>query len=335
MVITHGSPRFIGEIGLLTRQRPYLTARVVEAGDMLVVPAARFRSHVLADPRVSDVILEAFLARRTALLATAADTLKIVGSEFSPESMALREYAARNRLPHRWVDAEHHPDIAILLDSLRVTVDDLPIVITATGLIRRATPGMLAAALGLTVDSVPDRCFDVVVVGAGPAGLASAVYATSEGLHTLILDSVAAGGQAAASSRIENYFGFPTGISGHDLTNRATVQAQKFGAILTSPCAVTSICDVAGHAAVVLDDGTRIAGRSVVAATGAHYRRLPYRASSGTSAPGCTTRPPTSRPRPAPAAPWSWSAAATRPDRRRCSWPRPGRTSAWWSAGPT
>ena len=224
---------------------------------------------------MSDVILEAFLARRTAMLSKAADTLKIVGSEFSPESMALREYAARNRLPHRWVDADHHPDIAALLHKLRVTADDLPIAITARGILRRATPGVLAATLGLTVDSVPDRCFDLVVVGAGPAGLAAAVYAASEGLHTLIVDSVAAGGQAAASSRIENYLGFPTGISGSELANRATVQAQKFGAILTSPCAVSSICDMPGHPVVVLADGTQMAGRAVVAATGAHYRRLP------------------------------------------------------------
>jgi thioredoxin reductase (NADPH) len=141
--------------------------------------------------------------------------------------------------------------------------------------LRRATPGQLAAELGLTVDSVPERCFDLVVVGAGPAGLAASVYAASEGLRTLTVDSLAPGGQAATSSRIENYLGFPTGISGGDLTNRAVVQAEKFGAALTSPCAVTGLTDKAGHLVAMLADGTEVAGRAMVAATGAHYRRLP------------------------------------------------------------
>jgi thioredoxin reductase (NADPH) len=134
---------------------------------------------------------------------------------------------------------------------------------------------MLASELGLTVDSVPDRCFDLVVVGAGPAGLAASVYAASEGLRTLTVDSVAAGGQAATSSRIENYLGFPTGISGGDLTSRAVVQAEKFGATLTSPCSVSGLTDRAGHLVATLADGTEVAGRAIVAATGARYRRLP------------------------------------------------------------
>jgi thioredoxin reductase (NADPH) len=208
-------------------------------------------------------------------LASAADTLQIIGSEFSPESMALREYAARNGLPHRWIDADAHPDVMTLLDHLAVTVSDLPIAITAQGVVRRATPGGLAARLGLTIDSLPERCFDLVVVGAGPAGLAASVYAASEGLRTLTLDSVATGGQAATSSRIENYLGFPVGISGADLANRASIQALKFGAIISTPCAVRSLCDQAGHLVASLADGTQVAARALVAASGAHYRRLP------------------------------------------------------------
>jgi thioredoxin reductase (NADPH) len=275
VITRHGARRFLGEVSLLTRQRPYLTARVVEPGEIIVVPADVFRAHVVADARVSDTILEAYLTRRALLLASAADTLLIVGSEFSPESMALREYAARNRLPHRWIDADVQSDVATLLDGLGVTAAELPLAIIPSGVLRRATPGQLAAELGLTVDSVPDRCFDLVVVGAGPAGLAASVYAASEGLRTLTVDSVAPGGQAATSSRIENYLGFPTGISGGDLTNRAVVQAEKFGAALTSPCAVTGLTDKAGHLVATLADGTEVAGRAMVAATGAQYRRLP------------------------------------------------------------
>jgi thioredoxin reductase (NADPH) len=274
-ITEHGPRRFLGEVSLLTRQRPYLTARVVEAGEVIVVPADVFRARVIGDVRVSDVIMNAFLARRALLLSSAADTLKIVGSEFSPESMALREYAARNGLPHRWIDADLQTDVAALLEGFGVTAADLPIAIIPEGVLRRATPGVLASRLGLTVDSLPDRCFDVVVVGAGPAGLAASVYAASEGLRTLTVDSVAAGGQAATSSRIENYLGFPTGITGGDLTNRAVMQAQKFGAVLTSPCAVHSLTERAGHLVATLADGTEVAGRAIIAATGAHYRRLP------------------------------------------------------------
>jgi thioredoxin reductase (NADPH) len=127
----------------------------------------------------------------------------------------------------------------------------------------------------MTADALPERCYDLVVVGAGPAGLSASVYAASEGLHTLTVDSVALGGQAAASSRIENYLGFPTGISGQDLATRASIQAQKFGAVIVSPCAVSSLENVAGHIVTTLSDGSQVAGRALVAATGAHYRKLP------------------------------------------------------------
>ena len=275
LITTHGPRRFLGELNLVTRQRPYLTARVADAGEVVVVPASVFRGRVLSDVRLSDTVLTAFVARRAALQSAAADTLQIIGSSFTPASMALREYAARNRLPHQWIDVDVDGDVAAMLECRAVTAADLPIVVTPRGVLTRATPGDLAETLGLTVDALPERCFDVIVVGAGPAGLAASVYAASEGLRTLTLDGVSVGGQAASSSRIENYLGFPTGISGQDLTSRAALQAQKFGAAITSPCSVTALDDVAGHLVARLSDGTEVAGRAVVAATGAHYRKLP------------------------------------------------------------
>jgi thioredoxin reductase (NADPH) len=148
------------------------------------------------------------------------------------------------------------------------------VVIASGSVLRRPTPGALAEYLGLTVDRISERCFDLVVVGGGPAGLAAAVYGASEGLRTLGVEMVAVGGQAGASSRIENYLGFPTGISGGDLTRRAVVQAEKFGAQLTSPCAATGLREEAGHLVVRLSDDTDVAGRAVIVASGARYRRL-------------------------------------------------------------
>jgi thioredoxin reductase (NADPH) len=241
---------------------------------VLVLPREALRQVIARNPRLGDTILAAFLARRTTLLTGAATTIRVIGSRFSPESRRIREYLARSRIPHEWLDPDGDAIVEEVLRGFDIQPSELPVVIVTGSVLRRPTPGSLAEYLGLTVDNLPSRCFDLVIVGGGPAGLAAAVYGASEGLRTLTVEMVAVGGQAAASSRIENYLGFPTGISGGDLTQRALVQAEKFGAHVSSPCTVTSLREEAGHLVLALSDGSDVAGRAVIAATGARYRRL-------------------------------------------------------------
>jgi thioredoxin reductase (NADPH) len=210
----------------------------------------------------------------TELLSGAGSSIRVIGSRFSPETARIREFLSRSRIPHLWLDPERDAEVERLLLEFEVDATDVPVVIATGSLLRRPTVGELAEFLGITVANLPDRCFDLVVVGGGPAGLAAAVYGASEGLTTLGVEAMAVGGQAGSSSRIENYLGFPTGISGGDLTQRAVVQAEKFGAALTSPCAATGLREHGGHLLVGLADGTEVAARAVIAASGARYRRL-------------------------------------------------------------
>ena len=274
VITRHGAGRFLGELNMLTGLRVFVSARVAEPGEVIVVPAADLRRLITTQPALGDMILAAFMARRTALLSGASAAIRVVGSRFSPESQQVREFLSRLRIPHEWLDPDHDASVEHLLREVGVMPAELPVVIVSGSVLRRPTPGALAEYLGLTVDSVPDRCFDLVIVGSGPAGLAAAVYGASEGLRTLAVEMMAPGGQAGASSRIENYLGFPTGISGGDLTQRALVQAEKFGARLTAPCPATSLREQAGHLVVGLADGTEVAGRAVIVASGARYRRL-------------------------------------------------------------
>jgi len=175
------------------------------------------------------------MARRAMLLSSASAAIRVVGSRFSSESQQVREFLARTQIPHEWLNPDYDDAVEGLLREVGVTPAELPIVIVSGSVLRRPTSGALSEYLGLTGGNLPDRFFDLVIVGGGPAGLAAAVYGASEGLQTLNLDMVAPGGQAGTSSRIENYLGFPTGISGSELTQRALVQAEKFGAHLTAP----------------------------------------------------------------------------------------------------
>jgi thioredoxin reductase (NADPH) len=274
VVARHGAGRFLGELNLLTGQTVYLTARVVEAGRIVRIPPDRFRRIMAQDPELSNLLLRAFEARRSLLRETASRSVEIVGVESSAQSLALRSYAARLGLPHLWFDAESVAGVA-LMRLADVTALELPVALVPGRVLTRATPGALAESLGLSFREQPGEHVDLTVIGGGPAGLAAAVYGASEGLNTILLDAVAPGGQAAASSRIENYLGFPDGLSGSDLTGRATVQALKFGARLYSPCEVATL-GVGGEALrVELTDGTAFDTRAVVIATGARYRALP------------------------------------------------------------
>jgi thioredoxin reductase (NADPH) len=273
-LVRFGPGAFLGELNLLTGQAVYLIARVVENGRVHRIAPASFRRLMAEDPELSDILLEAFQARREILTHNGASRgLEIIGSAMDPVSLALRTYAARRRLPHLWFDADSVAGHS-LLKAASLTSADLPAVLLPDRALKRATPGELAETLGLTYRGDSGGSVDLAVVGAGPAGLAAAVYAASEGLNTVLLDGVGPGGQAAASSRIENYLGFPSGISGAELAERAETQSLKFGARLSTPCEVVAInCDE--HLNAVLDDGTEIPTRALMIATGAQYRSLP------------------------------------------------------------
>ena len=231
----HGPRRFLGEISLLTGQVSFVSAVVVEAGEVLIVPVDELRRLVLEDTGLGDLILRAYLQRRSILIEVGVG-FRMLGSCYSPDTRRLREFAARNRLPHRFIDLDEDTAAESLLRHLGIAPDETPVVIwrgdwrAAQPHQRRVGPADRSARAGA------DRtCHDLLIVGAGPGGLAAAVYGASEGLDTVLLDAVATGGQAATSSRIENYLGFPAGLSGAELAERAVLQAEKFGAELAIP----------------------------------------------------------------------------------------------------
>lgn len=274
VVAVHGPGRFLGELSLLTGQALFLSAVARDAGQVLAVPVERLRAIVGEDPALGDLILRAYLARRAFLLEVGAG-LRIVGSRFSPATVRLRQFAARNRIPHRCIDLERDPEAESLLRELGVAPEETPVVIWGATLLRNPDNAELARAIGLRAPAPVSEIRDLLVVGAGPAGLAASVYAASEGLSTLTLESVAAGGQAGTSSRIENYLGFPAGLSGGELAERAIIQAEKFGAGINVPNEATGIERRNGGYYVSLRDGTEIGGRAVLLATGMRYRKLP------------------------------------------------------------
>lgn len=273
VIYTRGAGDFTGELSMLTGQTVFLTARIRKPGVVIRIPADRFREVLREQVDIADVLVDAFAIRRQIILEAAGTVLEIIGASNCAENRALRTFAARLQLPHSAVDSDSIAGQAQML-AYGVTTSDLPAAVVSENLLRRVTPHDLAAAIGLTYrDGGHD--VDLAVIGAGPAGLAAAVYAASEGLVTVLLDAAGAGGQAATSSRIENYLGFPHGVSGEELTRLALVQAQKFGAQLYTPCESIGI-DLSRPAGptLTLGDGSQVRARAVILATGARYRRL-------------------------------------------------------------
>lgn len=276
IIATHGAGHFLGELSLLTGQRTFLRGRMRTPGRVLPIGPEAFRRLLASDAEIGDVIFDALVERREIITrGVGAGSLRLIGSRYSKQALELGSYVLRQRLAFQWIDVEDDEDVDVLLASVGVRRADLPVVVSTTGVLRTPTVGELAAHLGLVYQPTSLEILDVVIIGAGPAGLAAAVYGASEGLKTLLIDRVGVGGQAGTSSRIENYVGFPSGISGGDLVERAALQAQRLGAQVTSPCSVEAIDAVCDGYRLTLGDGGVIMSRAVVVALGVQYRKLP------------------------------------------------------------
>jgi thioredoxin reductase (NADPH) len=274
-VVVHEKGEFTGDVDMLSGRAALVTARVTRSGRVLALSADALRKVVSELPDVSEKLLKAFLMRRALLLKSGFEGIRIIGSRFSADAHRIRDFANRNAIPSTWLDLETDPQAETILREFRIRPEDTPVVIGPDGQwLPNPTNVQLGHVVGLEAHLDPAEIYDLVVVGAGPAGLAAAVYAASEGLRVQTFDSVAAGGQAGTSSRIENYLGFPVGISGSELTMNAIVQAQKFGASLTVPATVTKLRADGGDRIVEFEDGTSVRCRCVLVASGMEYRRL-------------------------------------------------------------
>jgi thioredoxin reductase (NADPH) len=274
-IVVQRAGGFVGELNMLTGQARYVSVVVREGGEVLAIPSERMKEVVTEESSLSDVILKALLARRSWEMRNGGTGLRLVGSRRSRDAARLREFAARNRLPHVWIELEDDPNAEALLGRFGAKPSETPVAIwQGKDVMKNPTNAELARTIGLTVDPPRKQTYDLVVVGTGPAGLGASVYGASEGLSTLALESIALGGQAGTSSRIENYLGFPAGLSGFELASRALAQADKFGVRTAVPEEALSLKKEDGHYRIELSGGGHVVARSVIAATGARYRRL-------------------------------------------------------------
>jgi thioredoxin reductase (NADPH) len=275
VVAVFGPGQFTGEVNTLSGRPMLFRARAAKPGELIELD----REHVLAlvqtDAELGEILMRAFILRRVELVAAGVGNVALVGSNNSANTLRIKEFLMRNSQPYSYIDVERDPAVQNLLDSFHIAASEIPVVICRGELaLRNPTNQQLADRLGFneTVDQSQIR--DLVVVGAGPSGLAAAVYGASEGLRVLVLETNAPGGQAGSSSSIENYLGFPTGISGQELAGRAYTQAQKFGAQMLIASGARLACDRKPYV-VEVDNGAKIPARTVVIATGAQYRKLP------------------------------------------------------------
>ncbi|HEY2852393.1 MAG TPA: FAD-dependent oxidoreductase, partial [Gemmatimonadaceae bacterium] len=276
LIATHARSQFSGECAVVTGRSSIFRVRVSEPGEVIQLDRGELLNLVQSDAELSEILLGAFLQRRLGLIAGNLGDVVVLGSTHDPGTLDVRQFLTRNGHPFRYVDLDRDADAQEMLDRFGVGVPDIPIVLCrGQAILRQPTNAQIADCLGFNDALDGTHVADLAVVGAGPSGLAAAVYGASEGLDVLVIESNVPGGQAGSSSRIENYLGFPTGISGLDLTTRAYSQALKFGAqVVVAKGATRLTCDGERYT-LDIDEGTRITARSVIIATGAHYRKPP------------------------------------------------------------
>jgi thioredoxin reductase (NADPH) len=265
---------FTGEAGSIAGQRTVVQARVIQAGEILELRPDDLRTLVAREAGLGEVLLRAFVLRRLMLINRQLGNVAVIGSRHSADTLRIREFLGRYGHPYTYVDLDLDDTSRNLLDRFSIAISEIPIVIgNGTMVLRNPSTSQLADSLGLNDNIDTSRLHDLIVVGAGPAGLAASVYAASEGLDILLIESHAPGGQAGASSRIENYLGFPTGVSGQELATSATRQAQKFGAKMAVARAIVQLRCERRPYELVMDDGTVFFARTIVIATGACYNK--------------------------------------------------------------
>ncbi len=275
LLMVHGAGMFTGEVNQLSGRRSLVRCRAHEPSRLLEISRANLQRVMQNDAALGELFLRAFILRRVYLITHSVGDAVLIGSSNSADTLRLREFLSRNGHPFTYVDVETNSDVQTLLDHFAVRVTDIPVLICRGELVlRNPTNAETAACFGLNTGIDEAEVYDLIVVGAGPSGLAAAVYGASEGLNVLVVESNGPGGQAGSSSRIENYLGFPMGISGQDLANRAFVQAEKFGARIAVARSAAALQCARPPYAIHLDDGGSVQSRSVIVATGAQYRRL-------------------------------------------------------------
>jgi thioredoxin reductase (NADPH) len=274
LIVTHRAGQFSGEGNMITGRRALGRLRVSEAGEVIELDREQLLALVQTDAELSEILMRAFILRRTELIAGGFGDVVLIGSTHCAGTLRAKEFLTRNGHPYQYIDLDRDADAQDLLDRFHVSAADVPVLICGGAApLRNPSNQQIAACLGFNDAIDQTHLRDLVIIGAGPAGLAAAVYGASEGLDVLVLEANVPGGQAGSSSRIENYLGFPTGISGLELTARAYAQAEKFGAeVMIAKGATKLACD-RGPYAVQMDDGTRVAARALIIATGAEYRK--------------------------------------------------------------
>jgi thioredoxin reductase (NADPH) len=275
LVTVHGSGQFTGEVGTLSGRRTLFRVRATKPGKVIELDRQHMLALVQTDAELGEILMRAFILRRVELVAAGIGDVVLIGSTHSGGTLRIKEFLMRNGHPYSFIDLERDPDVQTLLDSFHIVVSEIPVVICRGQIVLRNPSNQeIADCIGFNIAVDQTHVRDLVIIGAGPSGLAAAVYGASEGLDVLVLETSSPGGQAGSSSRIENYLGFPTGISGLELAGRAYTQAQKFGAEMLIAKGTRLVCNRKPYV-IEVENGARIPARTVVIATGAEYRRPP------------------------------------------------------------